>query len=102
MRRDGDATAPASDGPAGAHSGQPSSPASLQRDFVMSFDFNLLTGPFRSKEAKENIRQQRQKARRPAIDHELFRREMVEYFGRRLERLQVIKTTVTPRGQTID
>ena len=68
----------------------------------MSFDFNLLTGPFRSKEAKENIRQQRHPVQRPAIDHELFRREMVQYFGRRLERLQIIKTTVTPRGQTVD
>ncbi len=68
----------------------------------MNHDLDLLTGPFRSKEAKENIRQQLPpRARRP-IDHAAFRREMSAYFERRTERLRIVKTTVTPRGQTID
>src|SRR5947209_5721750 len=100
-RRVGDATAPASDGLAEDSSALVIASLAREGFRVMSYDFNLLTGPFRSTEAKENIRQQRQFPRRKPIDHECFRREMVDYFGRRLERLQIIKTTVTPRGQTI-
>jgi len=68
----------------------------------MNHDLDLLTGPFRSKEAKENIRQQLPPRPRRPIDHAAFRREMSAYFERRTERLRIVKTTVTPRGQTID
>ena len=68
----------------------------------MSHDLDFLTGPFRSKEAKENVRQHRPARPRRPIDHAAIRREMSAYFEHRMRRLQIVKTTVTPRGQTID
>jgi len=37
-----------------------------------------------------------------AIDYDANRREIVDYFTARQARLEVVKTTTTPRGQTID
>src|SRR3954469_9649404 len=62
----------------------------------------FLKGPFASPEPNENVAlHERKKPRRP-IDHEANRREIDAYFRARLERLKIVKTTVTPRGQTID
>lgn len=62
----------------------------------------LLKGPFRSREKKEDIRPERREIARPPINHELYQREMLAYFEQRQKRLQVVKTTTTPRGQVLD
>jgi hypothetical protein len=59
-------------------------------------------GPFRNKDTSRDVRQYPRVAATRPIEHERFRREIVEYFERRLQRLQIIKTTISPRGQTID
>src|SRR5258708_15653436 len=74
----------------------------LRKGCNMSHDLDFLTGPFRSKEAKENVRQHRPARPRRPIDHAAIRREMSAYFEHRMRRLQIVNTTVTPRGQTID
>src|SRR5713226_8049076 len=68
----------------------------------MNHDLDFMTGPFRSKEAKENVRQHPPARHRRPIDHAAARHEMSAYFEHRMRRLQIVKTTVTPRGQTID
>jgi Neprosin len=62
----------------------------------------LPTGAFLSEESETNVEPSRRVISRPSIDHQLFRREMLEYFEHRLKRLPIVKTTVTPRGQTLD
>ena len=60
-------------------------------------------GPFHNgDEAGENRPFERRKIKRPRIDYERNRRELYEYFEGRLARMQIVKTTTTPRGQTID
>jgi hypothetical protein len=59
-------------------------------------------GPFRNDEKKENRLQERRRLARPPIDYERNRLDITRYFIARLERLKVVKTTVTPRGQTLD
>jgi hypothetical protein len=68
----------------------------------MNSDFKLRPGPFRNDEEKEDVKSYpRKKIRRP-INHSLFQREIVDYFEHRLQRQRIVKTTTTPRGQTID
>lgn len=62
----------------------------------------FLKGPFKSDEAKENVKARRHPRERKPIDYERNCLEIQEYFQRRLKRLKVIRTTTTPRGQTID
>ena len=68
----------------------------------MNENSKFLKGPFRSKEKDSDIKPSRRKRVRPPINHEQYHREMVEYFEQRLERLKIVKTTTTPRGQTLD
>src|SRR5215831_19112938 len=62
----------------------------------------IAAGPFRNDETGENVIPERR--RRPArvYDFERNYREITEYFERRLERLKIVKTTSTPRGQLLD
>ena len=60
-------------------------------------------GPFFSDKAERNVPAYRASARpRPPVDHEAFRRETVEYFTSRRQRLRIEKTTRTPSGQILD
>src|SRR5262245_48245423 len=59
-------------------------------------------GPFHNDETSENRPFERRKVKRPRIDYERNRRELYEYFEGRLARMQIVKTTTTPRGQSID
>ena len=60
-------------------------------------------GPFHNDdEAGENRPFAHRKIKRPRIDYERNRRELCEYFEGRLARMEIVKTTSTPRGQTID
>jgi hypothetical protein len=59
-------------------------------------------GPFHNYEAGENRPFECRKIKRPRIDYERNRRELCEYFEGRLARMQIVKTTTTPRGQSID
>ena len=63
---------------------------------------NFLKGPFKNDEVKENVRVRRRPRERKPIDYDRNYREIQEYFQRRLQRLKVVHTTTTPRGQTID
>jgi hypothetical protein len=73
-----------------------------ERRICMNSDFKFRPGPFRNDEEKEDIKSYpRRKIQRP-INHSLNQREIVDYFERRLKRLQIVKTTTTPRGQIID
>src|SRR5947209_11541522 len=68
----------------------------------MRQDIELPMGPFRNEEAESNVKPYRRSRVRRPIDHARFQREIVEYFEHRLKHLQIVKTTITPRGQTID
>src|SRR4029450_349787 len=60
-------------------------------------------GPFHNDdEAGENRPFECRKIKRPRIDYERNRRGLCEYFEGRLARMQIVKTTPTPRGQSID
>src|ERR1700745_3042289 len=60
-------------------------------------------GPFHNNgEAGENRPFEHRKIKRPQIDYERNRRELCEYFDGRLARMEIVKTTTTPRGQTLD
>lgn len=59
-------------------------------------------GPFRSREKESDIKPVRRKLARREIDYALNHREVVEYFEQRHQRLQIVKTTTSPSGQTID
>jgi hypothetical protein len=61
-----------------------------------------LRGPFRSDEPRENVKPRRRRVQRPPIDFRSNQREIVAYFEDRVARLQIEKTTTTPRGQTLD
>src|SRR5260370_11021673 len=74
----------------------------FRRTVRMNSDFEFLRGPLRNDETKEDVRPRRRAKARRRIDHERFRSELVEHFEHRLSRLRVVKTTTTPRGQTID
>ncbi len=56
----------------------------------------------RNTERESNIRPRRRRIDRPAPDRARFRVETAEYFKRRLERLEIVETTRTPSGQTLD
>ncbi len=59
-------------------------------------------GPFKNREEHENRAASRRWVERPPTDYERNRQELTEYFESRLKRLQIVKTTTTSRGQTID
>jgi hypothetical protein len=59
-------------------------------------------GPFQNDEIREDVAAYRNPAPQAPVDHEAFRSEIVDYFTRRQARLKIVKTTTTPRGQTID
>lgn len=59
-------------------------------------------GPFHSDEPQSNVPAYRNPARREPVDHEAFRAEIVDYFTWRRERLKIVKTTRTARGQLLD
>ncbi len=68
----------------------------------MDRNLKLLEGPFRNDEPELDVKPYARIKPRPQIDYPRFQRETVEYFEARLKRLQVVKTTTTPRGQTLD
>jgi Neprosin len=68
----------------------------------MNQNIKLPEGPFRNEEVESNVKPYQRVKSRPPINHARFQREIVEYFERRLQQLQIVKTTTTPRGQTID
>jgi hypothetical protein len=68
----------------------------------MSEHTDFRYGPFHTDEVGDNVRVRSRNVRRPSINHALFREEMVAYFEARRQRLRILKTTTTPRGQTID
>jgi hypothetical protein len=59
-------------------------------------------GPFRNDECKENVAAYQNPAPPVPVEHEAYRAEITDYFTRRHARLQIVKTTRTPRGQVID
>jgi len=59
-------------------------------------------GPFRNDDSASNVAPNRRPARGLSLDHHQSRREIVEHFTRRQQRLRVVKTTATPRGQLLD
>src|SRR4029453_14766041 len=59
-------------------------------------------GPFHNDdEAGENRPFECRKIKRPRIDYERNRRELLEYLEGRRGRVQIVKTTPPPRGQSI-
>jgi Neprosin len=62
----------------------------------------ILAGPFKNDESDENVKRERRVRRPRVINHQANYREITDYFHRRLERLRIVKTTPTPRGQLID
>ena len=62
----------------------------------------LAAGPFRNDEAGDNVKAYARVRIRQPIDYIANQREIREYFEKRQQRLRVVKTTTTPRGQTID
>jgi hypothetical protein len=59
-------------------------------------------GPFGNDEKREDRGLQLRGIKRPAIDYGANRRELTEYFETRVKRMNIVKTTTTPRGQIID
>lgn len=58
--------------------------------------------PLFNDEGKENLRRMKRKNDAPKIDYKRIREEMNEYFLGRQKRLDVVETTRTPGGQTLD
>lgn len=66
----------------------------------MSSDYPL--GPVHAPDAHTDVRGYSNPAPVEPIPHDSFRAEITDYFTRRTERLKIVKTTRTARGQILD
>jgi hypothetical protein len=56
----------------------------------------------KNRDADENVKRHTRTIDRPKPDRRRYEREITDYFERRHARLNVVATTTTPRGQTLD